>query len=297
MIVITIPAYNEEDQIGQTLKDIDEVMLNSKEKYLIQVIDDGSTDRTAEIAEKYATIVKKHPRNLGLAETFRSEMYYALKQDPEIIVHTDADGQYKAAEIPKLIKKVREGYDLVLGSRFAGTIESMPWLKKFGNKAFSKVLSNISKEKITDGQTGFRAFTPEVAKLPLRSSHTYTQEQILRVAKNKFKIIEVPIYFAKRYGDSSSRLIKNPLEYAAKAWLNILRTYRDHEPLKFFGSIGLVLAGVGFLLSTQIIYIFLFQGFNLVKTKTPTIILIAMLMLSGLQVLLFGFLADQRSEK
>ncbi len=293
LVVITIPAYNEEKNIGKVLNDIKEEMEKSKISYKILVIDDGSKDRTAEIAKNHGAIVKRHPANYGLAEAFRTEMKECLKLSPDIIVHTDADGQYLAKDIPRLIKKLEQGYDLVLGSRFKGKIESMPWIKKWGNRQFSKVITKITKQKITDGQTGFRAFTREIAKLPLVSSHTYTQEQIIRASKEKYRIAEIPVYFAKRGKKTKSRLIKNPFEYALKAWINILRTYRDYEPLKFFGLIGLFLIALGFVLGSYILYTYLFISTIAIKNKIPTLVLIAILVTTGIQILLFGFLADQ----
>jgi hypothetical protein len=107
-------------------------------------------------------------------------MRECLKRNADIIVHTDADGQYSANDVPILIKEVVNGADLVLGSRFKGGIESMPWLKKLGNIAFSKVISKITGFRISDCQTGFRAFTKEVAEqIQITSFHTYTQEQII----------------------------------------------------------------------------------------------------------------------
>ena len=250
-ILITIPAYNEAKNIGNVIEKIKEVMSQQSYDYEIVIIDDGSRDKTAEITRNSGAKVISHHRNYGLAEAFRTEMQNALNSDADIIVHTDADGQYLAEEIPLLIKEIENGYDLVLGSRFRGKIESMPLIKWLGNKAFSKVLTSLTKLRISDGQTGFRAFTKEVAKLPLRSTHTYTQEQIIRAAREKMRIKEIPIHFMKRNG--KSKLIKNPFEYAFKAWINILRVYRDYEPLKFFGLIGASFMALGFLLGLWLI--------------------------------------------
>ena len=288
-ILITIPAYNEAKNLGPVLEKIKEVMSNFDYQYEIAVINDGSRDKTAEIARNAGVHVISHPRNYGLAEAFRTEMQNAINSEADIIVHTDADGQYMAEEIPLLIKEIENGYDLVLGSRFRGRIESMPLIKKMGNMAFSKVLTSITGLRISDGQTGFRAFTQEVAKLPLRSTHTYTQEQIIRSAKEKMRIKEIPIHFMKREG--KSKLIKNPFEYAAKAWINILRVYRDYEPLKFFGSVGAAFVALGFLLGLWLVSLYL--RFSTVG-HYPTIMLTVLLIVSGIQICLFGFFADMQ---
>ena len=293
-VIVTIPAYNEEKTLGPVLKDIKSVMDKESQKerfdYQMLVIDDGSGDKTAEVAKQTGASVVQHQRNRGLAETFRTEMTNCLKLGADVIVHTDADGQYRASEIPGLLKKIKEGYDFVLASRFMGQIEEMPWLKRFGNRAFSRVISNITGLSISDGQTGFRAFTKEVAeKITITSNHTYTQEQIIRAARLKFRMIEIPAYFAKRGGNTKSRLMKNPFDYAMKAGLNLLRVYRDYEPLRFFGRIGALFLGAGIVLGGYLIYLYITNG---AIGRVPSLMLSVLLMSIGLQIILFGFLAD-----
>src|SRR3989338_6966526 len=256
-IVVTIPAYNEEKTIGIVIDKIKEVMESNSYNYEILVVDDGSKDNIAEVAKNAGAVVYSHPRNYGLAETFKTEIKKSLKMGADIIVHIDADNQYQPVEIPKLVKEINKGYDMVLGSRFNGTIESMPIIKRLGNKAFSRVISNITGIKISDAQTGFRAFTREVAeKIDIISDHTYTQEQIIKAARQKYKIKEVPIYFAKRA--DKSRLMSNPFEYAVRAWINIIRIYRDYKPLKFFGIIGTLIFFTGVILVIYLSYVQLF---------------------------------------
>ena len=143
--------------------------------------------------------------------------------------------------------------------------------------------------QISDAQTGFRAFTRKVAEsIPITSNHTYTQEQIIRAVKQKLKIKEVPIYFARRNG--KSRLIPNPFSYAIRAWINIIRTYRDYEPLKFFGVIGSIIFGIGILLGLYLVY---FQFFGGGAFRHLGLMMLDILILSiGLQIIIFGFIAD-----
>ena len=290
-VVITIPAYNEESTLSKVLQDVHHVVKQMQSKretdFRVLVVDDGSTDKTAAIAKKAGAFVVSHPHNYGLAETFRTEMQHCLKMGADVIIHMDADGQYKAADIPLLLRKIEEGYDIVLGSRFLGTIEEMPRIKRWGNKAFSRVVSSIIHMKITDAQTGFRAFTPKVAQLEMTSNHTYTQEQVIRAAQQKFRIIEVPVYFARRVGQS--RLIRNPFEYAFKAWVTLLRIYRDYKPLKFFGLCGGFFLFMGFVLGLYILFSWILTDR---VGGVPRVVLSGVLMLVGIQVILFGFLAD-----
>jgi glycosyltransferase involved in cell wall biosynthesis len=287
-IVVTIPTYNEEKTIGTVLEKVHEAMKSNSYNYEVLVVDDGSKDNTVEIAKKAGAVVFSHPRNYGLAETFKTEIKKSLQMGADIIVHIDADSQYQPIETPKMIKEINNGYDLVLGSSFKRQIESMPAIKKIGNKAFSKVISNISGIKISDAQTGFRAFTREVAeKIRITSNHTYTQEQIIRAVREKFKIKEIPVYFAKR--DGKSRLMSNPFSYALRAWINLIRIYRDYEPLKFFGIFGTVIFGFGFLIGLYLVYLHFTSGI----VGHLGLMMMDMLILSiGLQIIIFGFIAD-----
>jgi len=285
-VIVTVPAYNEEATIGRVLNSIHAVMKKQKYKYEVLVYNDGSTDDTVQVAKKHGAIVFSNKRNLGLAETFSREMEECLKRKADIIVHTDADGQYPATDIPLLIKKVQEGYDLVLGSRFMSKGYSGTFLNKLGNKAFARVFSKLMKTNITDTTTGFRAFTAEIAKINLIGSFTYTQEQLIRANRAGFRIAEIPITTQRT---RKSRLFSNPFEYAIKAWVNILRVYRDFAPLKFFGVMGSTLLGLGIIIGIIIVVNILKTG---VAGGIPRVILSALLILTGIQIILFGFLAD-----
>ena len=288
-IIVTIPCYNEEKTIGVLISNIHKVMKVNKYNYSVLVVDDGSRDKTAKIAEKNGALVYSHPKNYGLAECFRTEIEKCLKSNADVIVHIDADLQYKPEEIPKLIDEIKKGHDLVLGSRFKGKIEEMPLIKRLGNIAFSNVVSQITGLRISDAQTGFRAFTKAVAeKVEITSKHTYTQEQIIRAVREKFRIKEVPIYFAKRKDES--RLIINPFGYATRALINLIRVYRDFEPLKFFGIVGGFVLSVGFILGLYLVY---FQFFGNGIFRHFGLMMLDILVLSiGLQIIIFGFIAD-----
>jgi len=199
MIIITIPAFNEEKTISEIIADIKKAMSATKYHYKILVVDDGSSDNTAKIAKESGAVVYSHPMNYGLAETFKTEIEKALEMNADIIVHIDADGQYLADDIPKMIRAVEDGNDLVLGNRFSSELRHMPAIKKFGNRAFSRVISHVTGFKINDAQTGFRAFNRDVAKkIEICSMHTYTQEQIIRAVKLKFRVREIPVRFMPR---------------------------------------------------------------------------------------------------
>ena len=288
-LVVIIPAYNEEASLREVISNIKNVMDKTNYDYIIQVLDDGSKDRTVEIAKEVGAKIYSNRRNLGLAKTFQEELRYAIENKADIIVHTDADGQYDPSHIPELIKKIEEGYDLVLGSRFGKKIKHMPFMKRIGNKAFSKVISSLTGIDITDSTTGYRAFTKEVAEeIEFINTFTYTQEQIIKAAKEKFRITEI---FVRTRKTRESRLFKNPFEYALKAWINILRIYRDYDPLKFFGITGGILSSLGLIIGLWFVYLHFTTG---ITGHLGLLILMILLLLTGIQIILFGFLADMR---
>jgi glycosyltransferase involved in cell wall biosynthesis len=288
-VVISIPAWNEEKTLPKVLKEIKTVMAKSNYKYQILVVDDGSKDKTSQVAKKAGAVVVKK-RHSGLLETFKREMEECLKMKVDVVVHTDADGQYPAKHILDLLKEIDNGYDLVLGSRFAGEIESMPIMKWLGNVAFAKVFTRLCKTKITDSTTGFRAFTRDVIEgIEYNTSFTYTQEQLIKASRMNFKIKEIPISARKT---RESRLMKGAFDYAMKAWINIFRIYRDFSPLAFFGKIGLVFLTVGLLIGLYSVYTLLLTG-NV--GGIPRVVLSTLLIMTGVQVILFGFLADMKN--
>lgn len=292
-VAITIPAYNEEKTIGKVIDEIRMVMEKTKYNYFIHVLDDGSKDNTVKIAKSHKAIVNSNPRNLGLIKTFQNELEICIKLGADVIVHTDADGQYPSSEIPNLLKKIEQGYDLVTGSRFKKSTKHMKFAKRIGNIAFAKAISKLVGAKITDSTTGFRAFTKEVAsEIKFINNFTYTQEQLIRAGRQKFKVIEIPINSRKT---RDSRLFGSAFEYAVKAWINIFRIYRDYNPIKFFGSIGLGSIFIGFLIGLAVI-VLSFANIIRLDSHIPSLLLSILFGMIGLQILLFGFLADMMKQ-
>jgi len=288
-IIIAIPALNEEKSIGFVIDEIKSVMDPHGHDYKILVLDDGSSDRTKEISEKKGAIVYSNPHNMGLAYTFKKEIEKSLELGADIIAHTDADGQYDAKALPVLIRRVIDGDDLVLGSRFIlkSNNKNMKFMNRVGNKAFAYVISKLTRKKISDTTTGFRAFNKNVAKnIQIINNFTYTQEQIIKAVKSGFKVSEIPIEIRKT---RASKLFRNPLVYAVKAWVNILRIYRDYDPLKFFFKIGFIFFIIGILIGIWLVYTFIRTG---IVGHIPLTILSVLLILIGLQIWILGFIAD-----
>ncbi|MFW9997795.1 MAG: glycosyltransferase family 2 protein [Candidatus Odinarchaeota archaeon] len=281
-IIIVIPAFNEAETIDKVIKEVQDYGDR------IIVIDDGSTDGTAEIARNLGAEMIIHNRNLGLGQTMKDGINKAVEYNPDIIITIDADGQYEASEIPNLVYLIREkNSDLALGSRFKGKIEEMPLGKKIGNRLMSRAISFILGQRITDGQTGFRAIRGTLAReLNLRGEYTYTQEMIIQAKMKKFEIVETPVVFNRRIA-GKSRLITSAPDYALKAWLTIFRTYRDYNPIIFFGAVGSVFFIIGLFAFTLNI-----TTFGLVQSTIEAAIFSLLFISVGIQVLLFAFFAD-----
>ncbi|MCK5403403.1 glycosyltransferase, partial [Candidatus Bathyarchaeota archaeon] len=221
---------------------------------------------------------------------FNVGLNVALQMNSDIIVNIDADGQYDGAEIIKLITPILNSEaDIVLGSRFKGWIEYMPLQKKFGNSLATKVTNLLSGLKISDAQTGFRAFSKEAAlRINVMSNYTYVQETIIQAMDKRLKIVEVPVHFRRRKG--KSRLIPNIFSYSKRAGLTILKTYRDYKPLRTFLLIGGFVMLIGLVFGLRVLIHYLNTG--LVTPYLPSAILTAIFLIVGFQIVILALIAD-----
>lgn len=285
-----IPAYNEEKTIEKVIREIPR-QIKGIHKVEVLVVNDGSTDSTVKVAlEAGADYIVSQKENLGLALAFRKGLEACLERGADIIVNTDADFQYDQSQIPDLIAPIlQDKADIVLGSRFRGHIEYMSPQKKIGNILATRVTRMASGYPVTDAQTGFRAFTRDAAlRMNILADYTYVQETIMQAVNHNLTLVEIPIEFRKREGNS--RLMSGVFHYAQRATAVILRTYRDYEPMKVFASIGFMFLFIAVLSGATAIA----QYFT-TRAVVPNIsyaILTTMLCLTGLQILVFGMIAD-----
>lgn len=289
-VVVTIPAFNEAESIGNVIKSIPR---NIADDVKILVLDDGSTDNTSDVAyEAGADLVVSHIHNLGLAATYRDSLEVATEEmDADILVNIDADGQYEPKEIKKLIEPIlNHKADIVLGSRFTGYIEKMKWSKKIGNKVATKIVSSAAGQKFSDCQTGFRAITRDVAmRINVTSDFTYTQESLVNAVHHNLKVVEVPVKFYKRE-DRKNRLFGSVWNYAKRGGSTLIRTYIYHKPLRFFLYIGAVVFTIGILLGLRVMVHYVTTGW--VTPFLPTAVLATLVTIIGFQIIIFGLLAD-----
>ena len=289
-LVVTIPSYNEEQSLAAVIGEIPRT-IPGIDQVLILVIDDGSSDRTAEVARGAgADKILSHKYNMGLAQSFRDGMNEALDMGADIIVNTDADFQYRGTEIPALIDPLLRGTaDIVLGDRQIDLLDHMPRGNLWGNKLATLSVRWATRLPIRDAQTGFRAFSREAAlRMNLTGDYTYTQETIIQAANKNLTIEQIPVEFRRR--DGKSRLISSIFRYARSAGITIFRTFGAYHPFVIFSGIGVVCILLGLLFGFRVIIHYFTTG--LVTPYLPSALLTAVLIIVGCLAILFGLLAD-----
>lgn len=246
LIVVSI-CKNEDETIGQVLEGIPKKIdgISIIEKW---VIDDGSTDKTAEIAKQYGASVLSDGSQKGLAFRFREALDLALSRHADLLVNIDGDLQFNPKDIPTLVAPiVQETCDFVAADRFKDSATGrnrrppgMPIGKYYGNKLGAWVVGRLSGHNFRDVTCGFRAYNREaMLSLNIAGTYTYTQESFQVLALKKLRIKSIPVSI-KYYPGRKSRVVKSFWQFLFGSAFNILRAYRDYAPLRFFGTLGLL---------------------------------------------------------
>ena len=288
-LIVQIPCYNEEETLGVTLNALPrQVPGMDCVEWLI--VDDGSTDRTVEVAKAHGVDhIVRFPTNQGLAKGFMAGLEACLKAGADIIVNTDADNQYCADDIPTLVAPILKGEaDMTIGARPIWQTEHFSPIKKILQKFGSSVVRAASKSEVQDAPSGFRAISREAAlQLNVFNQYTYTLETIIQAGSKGMKILSVPI---RTNADlRPSRLVSSIRSYVWRSGTTILRFYMLYQPLRFFLILGSLPLGMGFLLGLRWLF-FLLAGSE--RTRIPSLILAAILILIGFQLWVFGLVAD-----
>jgi glycosyltransferase involved in cell wall biosynthesis len=295
-LIVIIPAYNEAKSIREVLKQMPNLK-SMKINLQPVVIDDGSTDRTTEIAQGSGAVVIRHAQNEGLGKTIQDGIKYFLEQDAEILVNIDADLQYDPGDIQKLIQPILDGTaDFVTAQRFSegegsnARPENMSRIKFWGNQVMTKLVNLLAGTNLGDVSSGFRAMNREaVLNLNLMGNYTYTHETIIDLACKKLRLLSVPIR-VRYFSDRQSKVASNLLQYTNQTLRIILKAFRDYRPLYFFGILAAIPLISGFVMIVFMLIHFLIAGeFTPYKFIGFTGIYLFSL---GLILIIIGFLAD-----
>jgi glycosyltransferase involved in cell wall biosynthesis len=294
-LIIQIPCLDEEKTLPATLAALPrEVPGVDKVEWL--VIDDGSSDRTSEVARAHGVDhVVRFASNQGLARAFMAGLEACLKAGADVIVNTDADNQYDARDIPKLIEPILAGRaEIVVGARPIDEIEHFSPLKKLLQKLGSWVVRQASRTSIPDSPSGFRAISRDAAlQLNVFSQYTYTLEMVIQAGQKNIPITWVPV--RTNPVTRPSRLIRGIPDYIRRSVLIIFRVFLLYRPLRSFFWMGMAFVVPGSLLLVRWLAFFLMGTVYPGRTRAPSLILAAILVLIGFQLWIFGFMADLMS--
>jgi len=288
-LIIQIPCLNEEEYLPSTLKSLP-TEIDGIDTIEILVIDDGSTDRTSEVAKENGVHhVLRLTKRKGLAKVFHTGLDASLKKGADIIVNTDADGQYKGEDIARLVKPILEGKaDIVIGNRDIENINEFSWIKKRLQRLGSQVVRNLAHTNIADATTGFRAYNREAAlRINIISDYTYTLESIIQAENQNLAIENITV--STNPVNRKSRLFKSIPEYIKRSMVTLLRIYAMYNPFRLFLTMGSCSIFIGILIGSRFLYYYLLgQGGGMVQS----LILAAVFFIIGFQLLIIGLVSD-----
>jgi glycosyltransferase involved in cell wall biosynthesis len=290
-LIIYMPALNEETDIQRVIAGLPGSM-DGFATVQILVVDDGSIDQTAALAQASEAQVVSHGKNRGVGAAFRSAIQFALDNDADVLIGIDADGQFDPGEIPMLIQPIFENRaDMVVGNRFtSGRPVDMSRIKYWGNQRIARLISTITGQTFQDVSCGFRAYNREaLLRLNIFGDFTYTHETILSLMYQGLKVVEHPIR-VKYFPDRKSRVAGSILHYAIQTSKIILRVLLDYRPIRVFGSFGSLCMVIGIGFELFLIGHYLFIG-SFSPYKSAGFIGLGFIIF-GLLVLIIALVAD-----
>lgn len=288
-LIIQIPCYNEADTLPTTLSELPR-RLDGVDVIELLVVDDGSRDGTADIARALGVHhVVSFPHNRGLAQAFAAGLEACVLNGADIIVNTDADNQYKGAGVARLVAPILAGRaDIVVGDRGVADLPIFSPAKRALQRLGSWVISKAAGAPIADAASGFRAYTREAALRTLvLSNYSYTLETLIQAGSQRMRIEFVPVQ--TNPPTRPSRLMHNVFHYLTNSAITIVRAYTLYRPLRVFVTLGLLSIVAGLIIGLRFLYFFATGSGN---GHIQSLILTAVLLIVGFQVLLIGLVAD-----
>jgi glycosyltransferase involved in cell wall biosynthesis len=288
-LIVQIPCYNEEKTLPLTANDIPR-KIDGVDQVEILVIDDGSTDRTVEVAKEIGVDhIVRNICNKGLARTFLAGLDASLRLGADIIVNTDGDNQYKGQDIPKLVVPILKGEaDIVVGDRQTDKIPHFSPLKKRLQKLGSWVIRGLSETDVPDTVSGFRAFSREAAmQMNIISPFSYTIETVIQAGKKHLAVTSVRI--GTNPNTRESRLFKSMPNFLERSVTTMIRMYAMYQPLRTFFYLGVMCIILGLIPSIRFLYFHFTTGG---QGHIQSLIFAAIMFIVGFNVLVMGLLAD-----
>lgn len=288
-LVIQIPCYNEEKSLPVTINALPK-HIDGVDEIEVLIINDGSTDNTVEIAKKLGVShIVEMPHNCGLAKAFITGLNASLHFGADIIVNTDADNQYNANDIEKLVNPIINGEaDIVIGARPVEKIKHFSILKKFLQKLGSKVMRLISSTEVQDAPSGFRAFSKNAAlQMNVFDNYTYTLETIIQARAKGLTVKSVSVEVNPDL--RNSRLVKNNFDYVRRSVFTMIRMFLIYRPFRFFSIIAGIFLLSGILLGCRFLYYYFLSSGN---GHVQSLILSAILLITSVQFLVIAVVSE-----
>ncbi len=288
-LIIQVPCFNEEAHLAETLAGLPRSVPGFDSVETL-VIDDGSTDATAGAARRAgATYLLRFPVHLGLARAFEAGLDAALKLGADVIVNTDADNQYRGADVALLVQPILAGVaEMVIGDRAPHRLRHFGAGKRLLQRVGSWVVRQVSGTRVPDAASGFRAFSRRAAlRLNVFSEFTYTLETIIQAGKKHIPIAHVPVETNPE--QRPSRLFGHVTLYVRRSIATLVRIYALYEPLRVFWRIGAACIAAGGVIGARFLYYYLTRGG---AGHVQSLILAAVLLIVGFQTMLIGLVAD-----
>jgi glycosyltransferase involved in cell wall biosynthesis len=288
-LIIQVPCFNEELTLPETVRDFPKSIAGI-DRIEVLIIDDGSSDRTSEIAREIGVDhIVRNKRNLGLARSFRAGLDRCLALGADIIVNTDADNQYCGEDIERLVRPILEGHaDVVVGDRQTSEIGHFSKSKKLLQRFGSHVVRSFSDVDVPDAVSGFRAISRDAAmRLNIVSPFSYTIEMLIQVGKKGIAFTSVPIRTNPKTRES--RLFKSAFRFIERSVTTLIRMYAMYQPLRVFAALGLIIAVVGLVPMVRFLYFYLFVSGT---GKIQSLVIGSALLTVGTLTFVLGLVAD-----
>ncbi len=289
-LFIQIPCFNEADTLPEVLADLPE-RIEGIEEIEVVVVDDGSNDRTSEVARAHGVRhVVRFPANRGLAYGFMAGLDACLRLGADVIVNTDGDHQYRGQDIEDLVRPIIEGRaDLVVGDRQVRTVAGFSRSKKLLQVLGSWVVRRFSGAPIPDATSGFRAIGREAAmRTFVVGGFTYTLETLIQAGAGRLSVVSVPV--ATNPSTRPSRLFRSIAEYVARSSVTILRAYTMHRPLRAFLTLAALFLLAGVAIGVRFLVIFFTS--DAYTGHIQSLILSAILIIAAFILTVLGVLGD-----